>query len=412
MKEQSAGHHRAIVFAPFFSVDLPANRPRFIGSALAELMPVDVVTSDFDHGSKQKRQHRQCEPFERIVYLQTRPYKSNVSPGRLLSHLLFAFKAGAYFKKYGDRYEVVYASLPLNVLSWLVFRRAGNRTKIADVIDIWPDVLPFSRLVRQVLGPFFALWKWFFKSAVHMADMVLTVSNQFLDEAGKYANRFASTKRFYIGHEALESKVGKQSTFTVAYIGNLGRLYDFETLLDVLGEGELREQMQLFVIGEGDRQQWLISELKARNIRYQYFGAIFDSKKLGDILRSCHVGFNGYVDTSAAYSYKASTYFAAGLPIVNSMGGDLHQLVAELRLGENYKSRDRVALKQALLRMQGNGLEILAENCDRFFRAELELTSVRARVKEFLAGKLAARPLRHLESEQNCTDAVLTSSRS
>lgn len=390
MNRQSSDHRRAIVLAPFFSLDLAANRPRAIASVLAELMPVDVITSDFDHGSKKKRQHRQCEPFEKVVYLETWPYKSNVSPGRFFSHLMFAYGAAAYFRKHCNEYDVVYASVPMNILSWLVFKSAGKRTKVVDVIDIWPDVLPFSQLLRRILRPFFALWKWFFKSAIYKADIVLAVSDRFLGEANKYANQSASAKRFYIGHDALVSKVPKQSVFTVAYVGNLGRLYDFETLLDVLAEPELREQMQLFIIGEGDLQQWLVSQLEERNIRYRNFGPIFDSAKLADILRSCHVGFNGYVNTSAAYSYKASTYFAAGLPIVNSMGGDLQRLVAELGLGESYKSGHRRELKEALLRLHGNRLEALSENCDQFFRAELELTSVKSRVKEFLVANLAA----------------------
>ncbi|HEY2545238.1 MAG TPA: hypothetical protein VGI46_04150 [Candidatus Acidoferrum sp.] len=389
MTKESGRPHRAIVIAPFFSVDVPSNRPRFIASVLAELMPVDVVTSDFDHGSKQKRQPRQCEQFEKVVYLETRPYKNNVGPGRFISHMKFAFSAAAYFKKHRDECDVVYASMPMNLLSWLVFRSCGESTKVIDVIDIWPDVLPFPQLFRRVVAPFFALWKWFFKSGVHKADIVLAVSDQFLDEANKYAKRSAISKRIYIGHEALVSKVPKQSIFTIAYVGNLGWLYDFETLLEVLAEPGLREQTQLFVVGEGDRQQWLVSQLEEKNIRYRYFGPIFDSAKLADILRSCHVGFNGYINTSAAYSYKASTYFAAGLPILNSMDGDLRRLVAELGLGESYEGGHRTELKEALLRMRGNGLNLQSENCDRFFHAELELTSVRSRVKEFLAANLA-----------------------
>jgi glycosyltransferase involved in cell wall biosynthesis len=388
MAKQSTGHRRAIVFAPFFSADMPTNRPRFIGSVLAEFMPVDVVTTDFDHGSKQKRQHRQCEQFEKVVYLEGRPYKSNVSPARLISHLVFAFNAAAYFKKHRDQYDVVYASVPLNFLSWLLFRRAGKRTKIIDVIDIWPDVLPFPQLLRRAFAPLFILWKWFFKSGVHKADIVLAVSDRFLDEANRYANRFATSRRFYIGHEALVSKVHKQCVFTVVYVGNLGRLYDFETLLDVLADTELREQTQMFVIGEGDRRRWLVNQLERRNIRYRYFGTIIDTAQLAEILRSCHVGFNGYINTSAAFSYKASTYFAAGLPIVNSMGGDLRRLVAELGLGENYEAGHRMELKEALLHLCRNGPELMADNCERFFDAELDLAKVRVEVKDFFTANL------------------------
>src|SRR5271163_4169633 len=185
MATKSGGARRGIVLAPFFSMDVPANRPRFIASVLGELMPVDVVTSDFDHGSKKKRQHQQCGLFEKVVYLETRPYKSNVSLERFISHVLFAFSAAAYFRKHREEYDVVYASAPLNMLSWLVFKSAGERIKIIDVIDIWPDVLPFPRWVRRILWPLFAAWKWFFKSGVHKADIVLAVSDRFLEEAKK-----------------------------------------------------------------------------------------------------------------------------------------------------------------------------------------------------------------------------------
>jgi len=76
-------------------------------------MPVDVVTSDFDHSGKVKRERLQCPPFEQIIYLEARPYHSNVGAGRLISHLLFSFKAAAYFRKNRDKYNVVYATVPL-----------------------------------------------------------------------------------------------------------------------------------------------------------------------------------------------------------------------------------------------------------------------------------------------------------
>jgi len=51
----------------------------------------------------------------------------------------------------------VYATVPLNVLTWLVFSLAGTKTKIIDVVDIWPDVLPFPMSFRRVLAPIFGV---------------------------------------------------------------------------------------------------------------------------------------------------------------------------------------------------------------------------------------------------------------
>jgi glycosyltransferase involved in cell wall biosynthesis len=379
---------RAVVFAPFFSGDAPVSRPRLAGSVLAEMMPVDVVTSDFDHARKSKREQYSCSPFERVVYLPSHPYGSSVGVARLLSHLHLAGKAAAWFWKNRDQYDVVYSTAPLNVMTWLVFVLAPGKMRIIDVVDIWPDVLPFSPFARTLLAPAFAVWKWFFKSAVGKADIVMAVSDEFALEAARYASATARVKRFYIGHERLVAMTEKQPMFTIAYVGNLGRLYDFETLLDVLDGDELRDRVQLFIIGNGEREEWLLRELEARNLRYRFFGSIYDRTRLAEILRSCHVGFNGFINTTAAFSYKANTYLAAGLPILNSMNGDLRRLVAAHRLGENYEGGNRRQLRDCIVRLLGNGTEEMAAGCEDFFSTQLESTVICAEMSEFLESRL------------------------
>ncbi len=388
IRKETAPPRRAVVFAPFFNGDAPASRPRFVGTVLAELMPVDIVTSDFDHTSKVKRENRSCPPFARTIYLEARPYHSNVSLGRLISHLLFSFKAAAYFRNNRDKYDVIYATAPLNLLTWLVFTQAGSKTKILDIVDIWPDVLPFSPVTRKALAPVFVVWKWLFKSAVAKVDIVMAVSDSFIQEASCYVSNKACVRRFYIGHERLVSKVRKQPIFTIAYVGNLGYLYDFDTLLNVLAEAELRNDVQLFLIGQGDRQEWLVGELKRRNLHYCVFGTVFDPVCLSEILRSCHAGFNGYINTTAAFSYKAATYFAAGLPIINSMRGDLQYLVKKHGLGENYEGGDRKQLSACFSRFLKNGTTDMAANCERFFAAHLDSRKLNADMKDFLIAKL------------------------
>ena len=390
---------RALVLAPFFSTEMSANRPFSVACVLAASSAVDVVTTDFDHSSKEKKKTSQIAEFERIVYLKAWPYRSNISIRRLLSHLEFSGRAALYFLKHRDRYDIVYVTLPFNILGWFILRTAGRQRKIADVIDVWPDVLPFPSRVRSVLAPFFAVWKWFFKAAIARADVVMAVSDEFMNEASLYASQTAQKKRFYIGHDRLSSTAPKQPIFTIAYVGNLGHLYDFDTLVDVLFEDELRASIQLFVIGKGDRQEWLLSELRLRGIRHNFYGVVYDIVRLADILRSCHVGFNGYINTTAAFSYKATTYFAAGLPIINSMTGDLLHLVKKHGLGENYNGGDRKQLSDCLLQLLQNGTTDMAANCERFFALQLESGKIRADMKDFLVAKLD-------KSQNSCDTSV------
>lgn len=374
---------RALVLAPSFSADMNANRPMTAACVLSRLADVEVVTTDFDHWTKKIKKKRQVEPIKRIVYLKTLPYYSNVGAMRLLSHLLFSVSAGFYFLRHRKQFAIIYATLPFNTLAWFALRNAGERQKIADVTDIWPDVLPFNaRLVRS-FRPIFALWRKLFNEAVGTADIMMTVSDSFFEETSKYIHANCKSRRFYLGEVRLKRNVPKNEILTIAYSGNLGRLYDFETLLDVMMEAD-HGSIQLHIVGDGDRREWLLDQLKSRSLPHRYFGSVYDPEKLGDILCRAHLGFNGFVNTNAAFSTKASTYFAAGLPILNSMDGDLRDLVAERGLGFNYRGGDRDSLRQCLAQIDLDHLASMSENCARFFASELDRTKVRDDMYEFL----------------------------
>ena len=384
-----SGNHpqRALVLAPFFSTEMNANRSVSVACVLAELAAVDVVTTNFDHWTKKPSKDSQVAPLERIIRLKTLPYRSNISVMRLMSHVLFSIRAAAFFLKNRSRYDIVYVTLPLNLLAWFILRSAPSQCKIVDVIDIWPDVLPFPERFVRLFRPIFAIWRKLFDGAVRNADVILAVSDTFYVEAVKFANSGSRHRRFYIGDVKLHGIGSKEGPLTIAYVGNIGHLYDFETLLDVMEDAK---GAQLFIVGAGDRLDWLLSELQRRGVPHQYFGVVYDPDKLANILCRAHVGFNGYINTSAAFSYKANTSFAAGLPILNSMHGDLQDLVERHGLGLNYPGCDRAALKRCLALLDERTLLSLSRNCSRFFDAELERGAIRREMRAFLQQCLVA----------------------
>ena len=233
-----SGNHpkRALVLAPFFSTEMNANRSVSVACVLAELAVVDVVTTNFDHWTKKPPKASQIASFEKIVRLKTLPYRSNISVMRLMSHLLFSIRAAAFFLRHRARYDIVYVTLPLNLLAWFVLRSAPAQCKIVDVIDIWPDVLPFPVKLVRLFRPVFAIWRKLFDHAVRNADVMLAVSDTFYAEAMKFVNPGCRHRRFYIGDVKLQWVGPKEGTLTIAYVGNIGHLYDFETLLDVMEE--------------------------------------------------------------------------------------------------------------------------------------------------------------------------------
>lgn len=381
---------RILVIAPFINHEAVSSRPRLVSEVLAEFAPVDILTTAFDHFSKRKRRPF-YEDQRRVISLWTLPYQHNLSPARFLSHLLFSCSVAFFYLRHRSDYDAVYATLPLTLAAFPVFCASSQSIGIADLIDIWPDTLPFPDWIRKLFAPVFSLWEWAFRATIRRTDALLSVSDRFLDQARPdFRGKPTAARRIYLGSRALPvSRRPQQQSLTLVYVGNIGHLYDFETLLAALSRR--REQTCFYLVGAGDRKDWLLDQLRQLNIRHRDFGVIYDPRELGQVLSACDVGFNGYCHTTAAFSYKAGTYFSAGLPILNSMAGDLGTLVETRGLGFNYQAGDTEALLAALDQCQPQRLNDLSANVRAFFAAELEQDVVKSQVRQFLKELFAAK---------------------
>ena len=381
---------KVVVFAPFFSTDSAQNRPFFVSQILAKYGQVDVVTTDFNHLTKKKREKKQVANISNIIYIKTLPYNSNISIIRFISHILFSKATARYFNENRKKYDIVYVTVPFNLMANLILNQAKNQKKIIDIIDIWPDTLPFPSTLRYLTYPIMKIWKGLFIKTCKKADILMSVSDMFLNHGKKYFNLFLNNaKRFYIGYEKLpELEVKKNKLLTIVYIGNIGHLYDFATLVCAL-DTELIKKYQIFIIGDGDRKDWFLNQLEKKKINYRYFGVVYEPAKLTTILKSAHLGFNGYtLRTSASFSYKSNIYLAAGLPLINSMGGDLHYLVEKNQIGFNYKAGDYLGLRKILKEIDMTKLEELSFNCTQFFNLNLDHEKITKKMTKFLDNAL------------------------
>ena len=389
--------HRILIIAPFFSTEF-LSRPFFAAKVLGSIATADVLTSNFDHHKKTKRENLHIEEIRKISYVPTLSYSKNVSLKRFISHALFSLRSGLYFRKFGNDYDAVYVTTPFNLSALLVLLQAGDKKKILDVIDIWPDSLPFPPKIKKAFRPFFSIWKQSFQKAVKRADFLMTVSDEFLRESLRYFHKEAGcAKRIYIGHDFLACQPFREKGFiTIAYVGNLGNLCDLGILINVLETKEFLGKYRLHIIGDGDIRSRLIEQLQQKNIPYNYFGIIYDKDRLGKILGEADLGFNGYKSTNASFSYKANTYMAANLPIINSMPGDLHNLVDEKRIGLNYVSGDADSLGEVLRSVNPELLIHLKENCKKYFYENLASERIEEEMRSFFTEKVGlGQPVRH-----------------
>lgn len=378
---------RTILIAPFFNHESINNRPMMVAGVLSSFGPIEVITTDFDHQVKKKKDKISINENFIISYIKTLPYKSNKSFKRFLSHILFSFKTMIYYIKIRNNYDIIYLTLPLNFTAFMILLFKGNKIVIVDVIDIWPDVLPFNYRIKLLLFPLFYLWKKLYVYSIKSSDYLLTVSEHFFYESIKHFTKDKKhAKRIYIASKEIERISYEGSDIiNIVYVGNIGHLYDFESLIEALSIPDLRNKYRLNIIGDGDKAKWLISELEKRKIDFTNFGCVYERKRLSEILSSSEIGFNGYVNTEATFSYKASTYFSAGLPIINSMHGDLFKLVEAKDLGYNYVGGDAQSLVKCLRSINMDRLRQMSENSRLFFKEELDQSKITDLMLQYFA---------------------------
>jgi len=116
------------------------------------------------------------------------------------------------------------------------------------------------------------------------------------------------------------------------------------------------------------RKDWLLSALKENNIKYVYFGKIFEEEEKKEILSKCDFGFNGYKsNTEVALSYKSIDYLSYGLPLINSAKNDTRDYVEKYNIGFNYNENTVDQLIENLKTLKSKELEKMKKNAYQYF---------------------------------------------
>ena len=298
---------------------------------------VNVLYSSFSHSLKKYRKLSN----NKFISLETISYKSSFSLKRIISYLIFAYKV---FKFLGsNKFDLVYINLPPNAIGLSVLFRKNSYTKlIVDIIDLWPEAFPTNNsLIKNTLLYFAGILpKMIRKRIINYSDFCIAESNFFqkqLNLDNKINSKVIHIKKFQKfkpNHNSLSSDM------SIVYLGNIGNIYDFNSLFSIL-EGVLKKRkVTLHIIGLGPLKNWVIENLNAKKINYFYHGATFDEKLKEKIISNCWFGYNGYKEsTEVALSYKSVDYLSFGVPLINSAKEDTEYLVNNENIGFNFNAK-------------------------------------------------------------------------
>jgi glycosyltransferase involved in cell wall biosynthesis len=345
--------------------DSPTFRCGLLASALAEAGH-DVVwwTSKFDHSTKQY--HKLPETLRvsdnyTIEFLNGRSYKRNVSWGRILHNRDVARSLEVRLADAGA-FDVFFVCVPIHELASVVLARAklAGGVVVLDVRDPWPDYLlsvlptPLHGVGRAVLRRSFREAEQNFRSA----NAITAVSETFLGFGLRYAGRAAGPDDgvFPIGYaidraDPLPVRTESRGRVCCVFAGSFVVSADLPTVIKAARhlQDEGDDRFEFILVGDGPKMKRLRG--MARGLNNLRMTGWLSRTALFEILTSADLGLVCYTAGAVqTLPNKPFEYWAAGLPIVESLGGELSTIVEEHDIGFSYEAGNAHSLMDALRR--------------------------------------------------------------
>lgn len=368
------------VVNPFDDVpgeDLPPMRYWSLCRALATRgHDVTWWSADWSHRRKQRRTPpagvREAERFA-LELVPVRPYVRNVSPARIASHRDFGrnflrrahglVSSGAI-----HRPDVILASLPPLEGPEAAARlaRALGARFVLDVMDLWPEtferLLPGPQWLRRVAGRLvLGRMRDRRQALVTAADAISAATHTYLDATVGRARPDVSRHVCYLGADLEpQAAAGRDTppriadTLECVYAGSLEAGQDIETLAAAAKLlAERGESVTLHVAGTGRLEPTLRAAAATLQGRCQLVvHGLLPADRYRSLLAACDVGLVLVKPESCvAVPYKACDYAAAGLALVNSLPGELTQLMERHGAGLAYTAGDPGSLAAAISRL-------------------------------------------------------------
>ena len=365
---------------------------------------VCVVTSAqrYDNAAAKLPQRQRVDGVE-IHRVRTTRFGRDNLVGRTLDYASFYLAAGWRLWRIARAGDVVVAKTDPPLISVVAWRLAIWRgAKLVNwVQDVFPEVAE-ALGVRAISGPQAGLLRRLrnaaFRSAAanvvlgkRMAGVVARAgAPNYREQARSHKSRIhvipnwadmEAIRPVAAADNPLRGEWGLTDKFVACYSGNMGRVHEFDTILDAAGRlAASADSIRFLFIGGGAQRQTVEDEVRRRGLSnvqfrpYQDRAGLSFSLGVGDVhLVSQRPEVEGYVFPSKLYGI-----LAAGRPVVfiGDPQGEISLLVEREKIGVAVRQGDAAGLADQLIRIASNALlrEGMGERarrllCERFDKA-------------------------------------------
>ena len=317
-------------------------------------------------------------------------YRKNVSIARYIDHQTVALKFRIQSRKF-PKPDVIVASMPDHLLAYEAARYARKNSVpfLVDIRDLWPDIFlnRFKSMGLYGIGKIalsldFARLTFLLKNA----DSLVAVSKGYLkwglDKIGRPQSSF--DKVFYLGYKAHSKKAagsnegseipawlkGRENQKLFIFIGTFGVSYELELILEAAKNFEKLGRTDICFVLAGTGEKFDKMSKKAAKLRNVVLPGWIGEKEISTLLKAGHAGLVPCRSVENTMPNKPFEYLSTGLPLINSLEGEMAELIDQNCFGLNYLPGDLEGLCQCIGRLAPDPTlyGAMSKNASKFFK--------------------------------------------
>jgi glycosyltransferase involved in cell wall biosynthesis len=330
-------------------------------------------TSNFSHHFKSFRSQdwKDIEVQERfkIRLVPTPGYQKNISLLRVIRDIYFAQRAFLFGKKILAPDCIISAEPPL--FSGTASQKLANYHRcpiIFDQMDLWPELFESifgsvcRPLIHILLYPIYLHRKKFYNKC----EGIIALAQPNLDLALREAPRLKDCPHEIVYNgidvqafraqmqlplpKSIQLTQKRNNEIWAVFAGSLGPTYDIATMLKAASWCERRKLPIRFIIaGDGPLKGIVESSILTKpHGLVSYIGKL-SPLHLPRLYEMCDIGLSTYTwRSNVEMPDKFYDYTAAGLAIINSLRGEVREIIENKRLGLQYIPNDPISLGLAI----------------------------------------------------------------
>lgn len=369
------------------------------------------LSANFHHARKAAREMQISDNLKLDIHLVTvPPYKNNISPARIRSHLVYAQQIHRLLYQIHSvaPLDVVVSSIPPIVSTYHAMRFCAEKKVIGviDLQDAWPQALELAlpTILRKAAHfTIINLLERLVTMSTNRASALVAVSNTYLSYLTSFTNNNSSIPRmvFPLGFDTAVLNASHDSPsfkpadtpLQVIYIGTFGRFYDLETVIYAASLCKAHP-IQFVLIGDGPKYAAVTTLAEKLNLANVTFTGRIPFEEALPFLRRSHLGLVPLTaDWPPSVPNKMFDYLSIGLPVLFSTTGELETELDNQGLGFKYRPEDADSLAMNLIKLcaDGKSLRNLQNKTRTYFQSRMDGAVIYEKYAAFLENLFLAR---------------------